>query len=136
MRLLRSKVRLDRPEANLPETLASDAGRLAAARDDVDRVTLVATLCVLVRQVRLFPDSRSSRAAGAEMAMFPVGTTIHHHSSNGQKRSGSAFSCASVSTPATTLVQHLLAVATFGRRRRSQLVLCSIELDSTRVQST
>ena len=54
MGLLRSPVRLDRPEAAatiLPETLGSDGGRLAAARDDVDRVTLVATLCVLVRQV-------------------------------------------------------------------------------------
>ncbi|CAN0217260.1 unnamed protein product, partial [Ectocarpus sp. 12 AP-2014] len=56
--LLRSTVRLDRPDAAvaaaggvLPETLAGDGGRLAAARDDVDRVTLVATLCVLVRQV-------------------------------------------------------------------------------------
>eukprot|EP00752_Nemacystus_decipiens_P012115 g10740.t1 len=52
--LLRSSVRLDRPEAAatiLPETLRGDGGRLADARDDVDRVTLVATLCVLVRQV-------------------------------------------------------------------------------------
>ena len=52
--LLRSPVRLDRPEAAatiLPETFGGDGGRLAAARDDVDRVALVATLCVLVRQV-------------------------------------------------------------------------------------
>ncbi|CAN0158629.1 unnamed protein product [Pylaiella littoralis] len=52
--LLRSPVRLDSPEAVssvLPETLAGDGGRLAAARDVVDRVALVATLCVLVRQV-------------------------------------------------------------------------------------
>ncbi|CAM9537003.1 unnamed protein product [Scytosiphon promiscuus] len=57
--LLRSPVRLDRPDAKiaaasgvvLPETLDADGGRLAAARDDVDRVTLIATLCVLVRQV-------------------------------------------------------------------------------------
>lgn len=53
--LLRSPIRLDRPEAAatiLPETLGGDGGRLAAARDDVDRVALVATLCVLVRQVQ------------------------------------------------------------------------------------
>eukprot|EP00903_Cladosiphon_okamuranus_P008385 g8062.t1 len=52
--LLRSPVRLDGPEAAatiLPETFGGDGGRLASARDDVDRVTLVATLCVLLRQV-------------------------------------------------------------------------------------
>lgn len=57
--LLRSKVRLDRPEAMLPETLSSDGARLALARDDVDRVTLVATLCVLLRQVCCSLLSRS-----------------------------------------------------------------------------
>ena len=50
---LRSDIRLDRPEAKLPETLAADGARLAAARDDADRVTLVATLGVLLRQVLL-----------------------------------------------------------------------------------
>eukprot|EP00904_Undaria_pinnatifida_P007062 jgi/Undpi1/3486/HiC_scaffold_16.g06858.m1 len=49
--LLRSTVRLDRiEEGPLPETLFVDGTRLAATRDDVDRVTLVATLCVLTRQ--------------------------------------------------------------------------------------
>lgn len=64
--LLRSTVRLDRPDAAavaggvLPETLAGDGGRLAAARDDVDRVTLVATLCVLVRQVLTFTGTTTT----------------------------------------------------------------------------
>lgn len=49
--LLRSEVRLDTPGAKLPETLEADASRLATARDVIDRVALVATLCVFVRQV-------------------------------------------------------------------------------------
>lgn len=44
-------MRLDADNAVLPETLEADGERLATARDDVDRVALVATLCVLVRQV-------------------------------------------------------------------------------------
>lgn len=49
--LLRSEIRLDRPDAKLPETLAADGARLAAARDDVDRVALTATMLLLLRQV-------------------------------------------------------------------------------------
>ncbi|CAM9637743.1 unnamed protein product [Phaeothamnion confervicola] len=51
--LLQRPVRLDGPPAaaRLPETLAMDASRLAAARDAYDSVALTATMTVLLRQV-------------------------------------------------------------------------------------
>ena len=66
IRLLQSTVRLDRIEGGpLPETLFMDGARLAAARDDVDRVTLVATLSVLTRQVRASRIVISSPSRGS-----------------------------------------------------------------------
>lgn len=72
MRLLQSNVRLDSQQQAglLPETLEADGGRLAAARDDSDRVALIATLCVLMRQV--------SHRSGPLLFSFPTAHPALH----------------------------------------------------------
>lgn len=48
---MRSEIRLDRHDSKLPETLTADGARLAAVRDDVDRIALTATMLLLMTQV-------------------------------------------------------------------------------------
>jgi hypothetical protein len=61
LHLLKLPVRLDAPAARLPETLAMDGRRLAGARDEVDRLALVAVYATLLRQ--FLAQQRISAAA-------------------------------------------------------------------------